>query len=70
MERGIRRQEIFQDEFDYRVFLKILRKESEQKVHDTCILPDDKSFSSACRNADNRNRKVYEKPCRKICNVL
>ena len=32
MERGIRRLEIFQDEFDYQVFLEILKKESEQKV--------------------------------------
>lgn len=31
MERGIRRLEIFQDEFDYQVFLEILKKESEQK---------------------------------------
>lgn len=41
MERGIRRQEIFQDEFDYRVFLKILRKESEQKkcmIHAYCLM--------------------------------
>lgn len=41
MERGIRRQEIFQDEFDYQVFLEILRKESEQKkcmIHAYCLM--------------------------------
>ena len=31
MERGIRRLEIFQDEFDYQVFLEILKKESERR---------------------------------------
>lgn len=41
MERGIRRKEIFQDEFDNQVFLEILRKESEQKecrVHAYCLM--------------------------------
>lgn len=31
MERGIRRMEIFQDEYDYRVFNEILRDESKKK---------------------------------------
>ena len=41
MERGIRRLEIFQDEFDYQVFLEILKKESEQKkcnIHAYCLM--------------------------------
>ena len=41
MERGIRRLEIFQDEFDYQVFLEILKKESEQKrcsIHAYCLI--------------------------------
>ena len=41
MERGIRRQEIFQDEFDYQVFLEILKKETEKKeckLHAYCLM--------------------------------
>ena len=31
MERGIRRLEIFQDEFDYQVFLEILKRNQSRK---------------------------------------
>lgn len=41
MERGIRRMEIFQDEYDYRVFNEILRDESKKKectLHAYCLM--------------------------------
>ena len=41
MERGIRRMEIFEDEYDYRVFNEILRDESKKKertLHAYCLM--------------------------------
>jgi REP element-mobilizing transposase RayT len=35
MERGVRRQVIFQDDFDYMIFMEILRNEL---AHNQCIL--------------------------------
>jgi putative transposase len=41
MERGIRRMEIFQEAYDYQVFLELLREESEEKkctIHAYCLM--------------------------------
>lgn len=41
MERGVRRQEIFQDDFDKMIFMEILRDElgkKECKLHAYCIM--------------------------------
>ena len=41
MERGIRRMEIFQEAYDYQVFLELIREESEEKkctIHAYCLM--------------------------------
>lgn len=41
MERGVRRMEIFQEAYDYQVFLELLREESEEKkctIHAYCLM--------------------------------
>ena len=68
MERGIRRQEIFQDEFDYQVFLEILRKESEQKkcmIHAYCLMTNHFHLLAETQTIEIRKFMIGEPGCGK-----